>query len=457
MGILVAGCNKFVDVPAPVDSITGARAFDTDAKADAAVRGMYLYMVLGNTSGYGSTSPGLGVCSDELSLTTNTTSNAYYQLYNNAITSVNSSIYNYYWAPMYNVIYTANAIIEGCANSTGMSAAAKIQYTAEAKFLRAVNYFYLVNLWGDVPMPVSSDYTVNENLSRTPASQVYSLIVADLQYAQANLAKTYLGGALRYRANRYAASAMLARVYLYQQDWADAETAATDVIDGAGSSVYAMEPTLNNAFLVTSKEVILQIVQPATNLYTWDAFNFVPSLATSLPNYPITDALYYSFETGDLRKTNWIKTITIGTVTAHAPYKYKLTSGTTATASRTEALVFLRLGEQYLIRAEARAQQNKLATAITDLDAVRHRAGITLIGTTQPNIIQADLLTKIAHERFVELFAEQGHRWLDLKRTGQADVVLAGKPNWTPQAQLFPIPATDITNDHNLVQNPGYN
>ena len=457
IGLAVTSCNKFVEIPVPVDSIPGTEAFSTDAKADAAIRGLYEFMVSGNTSAFGATSPGLGVCSDELALTNNTSTNVYYELYNNIISSPNAAVYNYYWGAFYTIIYNSNLAIEGITSSTGMTDAGKKQYLAEAKFIRAVCYFYLVNLFGDVPMTLTTDYVTNSTLARTPTAQVYNLILSDLLSAQADLSTTYLGGALRYRANRYACSAMLARVYLYMGDWANAEAQASDVIDGAGSTVYSLEPTLNNVFLITSKEVILQVLQPATNLYTWDAFNFVPSVTTSLPLYTVTSTLYTSFEPGDLRKTNWIKTVVVSGTTAYAPYKYKINSGTTTTGTRTEALSFLRLSEQYLIRAEARAQQNKLLTAITDLDMVRHRAGLTLIGTTNPNISQANLLTTIAHERFVELFAEQGHRWFDLKRTGQADAVLGGKPNWRHEAALFPIPAVDRSYNSNLTQNPGYN
>jgi hypothetical protein len=458
MCLCVTSCKKFVEIDPPIDSIPATQAFDTDAKAASVVRYMYEQMVLGNTAAFSATTIGMGLSADEFLLTTNTTASPYFEFYNNAISSTNTSLTNYYWGPMYTILYTANSIIENSAKSTGMSDAAKKQYTAEAKFVRATCLFYLVNLFGDVPMPVSTDYAVNTILPRTPKEQVYALIVNDLLSAQADLSVTYVGGALRYRANRYAASAMLARVYLYLQDWVNAEAQASDVIAGSAAGTYAIENTINNVFLNTSKEVILQILQPATNLYTWDGFNFVPSVATAIPGYQIADALYTTFETGDLRKINWIKSTTLSGKTYYSPYKYKVNTGTTTTGTRTEAMVFLRLSEQYLIRAEARAQQTgKLAAAIADIDVVRSRAGISKIALTQPNITQADLLTKIAHERYVELFAEQGHRWLDLKRTGQADIVLKNKPNWRPEAKLFPIPNGDITSNPFLTQNPGYN
>ncbi len=112
----------------------------------------------------------------------------------------------------------------------------------------------------------------------------------------------------------------------------------------------------------------------------------------------------------------------------------------------------------YLVRAEARAQQNKLAESIADVDAIRGRAGLPLIQNTNPGIGQSGLLNAIAQERRIELFAEWGHRWLDLKRTDKTDIVLGPLKgsNWQPTDVLYPIPASEITNDIYLIQNPGY-
>jgi hypothetical protein len=110
----------------------------------------------------------------------------------------------------------------------------------------------------------------------------------------------------------------------------------------------------------------------------------------------------------------------------------------------------------FLIRAEARAQLKQLSDAITDLDKIRSRAGIPLIATTNPGISQTDLLAAIAHERWVELFAENGDRWMDLKRTNKADITLQNKPNWRSDAALFPIPQLDRQYNKNLSQNDGY-
>lgn len=453
LALAITGCKKFVEIDKPIDSIPTDVVFDNDIKADAAVRALYLGMVQSVNTGFsGGFQCGLGASADELAVTAAT--NQFNDFYINSVSSSTSANANN-WNLLYSVIYNANQIINNIPLSTGMTAANKTRYMAEARFMRAAMYFYLINIYGDVPKVTSNDYQTNTNIARSPVNDIYDLITADLLYAQSNLPAAYLSSTQRARANRYAASALLARVYLYRQKWTDAEAAATDVITG-GSSLYAMENDLSKTFLLTSKEAILQLPPIATNAYVYEGFVFIPT--TGAPNYTITDALYNSFETGDLRKTNWIKTYTVVTAgvskTYNGLFKYKLNSGT---GTKTEGWIFLRASETYLIRAEARARQGNLSAAIADLDVVRGRSGIAKIAVTNPGISQTNLLSTIMHERFVELFEECGHRWFDLKRTGQADDVLKNKPNWRPEAKLMPIPANEIKYNPSMVQNPGYN
>jgi hypothetical protein len=116
----------------------------------------------------------------------------------------------------------------------------------------------------------------------------------------------------------------------------------------------------------------------------------------------------------------------------------------------------LRLAEQYLVRAEARLKQNKLTgnnSAASDLNAIRHRAG--LLNSTA--ITSEALMAEVLEQRKLELFSEWGHRWLDLKRTGNATNVLGPvKASWQPTDTLYPIPKYELINNHNLTQNEGY-
>ena len=140
----------------------------------------------------------------------------------------------------------------------------------------------------------------------------------------------------------------------------------------------------------------------------------------------------------------------MGPVRYYYPYKYKLTA---LSLVDTEYNMVIRLAEVYLIRAEARAEQGNIAGAQADLDTVRARAGL-------PPTAAGDvpgLLGAIGHERQVELVAEWGHRWLDLKRTGLAGAVLGSeKPGWVATDTLYPIPAGELTANPALSQNPGY-
>ena len=121
--------------------------------------------------------------------------------------------------------------------------------------------------------------------------------------------------------------------------------------------------------------------------------------------------------------------------------------------------MMFRLAEQYLIRAEARAQQNNISDAQADLNKIRTRARL-------PNTTAADknsILSAILHERQTELFSEWGNRWFDLKRTNNIDAVMsimtpkkANGLQWQSYKQLNPLPFTEIQRDPSLLQNLGY-
>jgi hypothetical protein len=461
--LVASACKKFIEVADPIDSIPTTAVFESDTKVTSAVRVLYGQMV-GSTSSFNTTfgfgggvQLSMNVSSDEL-----IPSDPNNEFYLHQITSANSTNENSIWSPLYTIIFSANAVINNVPGSPAVTEANKKQFIAEAKFIRAANYLYLVNLYGGVPLVVSTDYRVNAVLPRSTVDEVYNLILEDLIYAEANLSSAYIGTSAavsspqRLRANKYAAAALLARVYLYRRDYTNAALMASKVIDGAGKAMYDFEPDLNRTFLTSSKEVILQLQQPGTNLYTWEAWNQVPGNATIIPAYRLSPSLLRAFEPNDRRIVNWVGTNINAGTTYYYPFKYKLRAGTGTV--RTESMVFLRLSEVYLIRAEARAMENQLALAISDMDAIRARSIVPASYVpTNPTTDKTRLLELIAHERFVELFAEVGHRWMDLIRTGAADLVLKDRPNWRNDAKLFPIPNGDIEKNRALTQNPGYN
>ncbi|WPQ66184.1 RagB/SusD family nutrient uptake outer membrane protein [Chitinophaga sancti] len=451
LSVISSGCKKLVELDAPKTEVLSTSVFSTDASAQSVITGTYANMI--NLQAF----PYIGYYSSLSADETDPTNTSYLYI-NFANNTLTPSDYNIpgLWTGLYKTIYQANSIIEGAAVSTGMSDSIKVRLTGEAKFLRALSHFYLVSFFGDVPLITSTDVKVNATMARTATATVYQQIIADLLEAENALPEDYsYYSNERDRPNKYAAAAFLARVYLYTDDYTNAEKQATIAL---GSSLYSLlqGDDISNIFLKESEESMFAL-NPATatgQVIFSDAYYYGNGLQYGSlygSNYVLTDSLVNAFESGDLRYSHWIDSFVYNGTTYYYSTKYK---DYNYSQQPTEYSVMFRLSEQYLIRAEARAQLNDLSNAASDLDVIRNRAGLanTTAGT------QASLLTAILKERRVELFLEYGHRWLDLKRTGLANTVMAAaKPaTWTSTAVLYPVPIDEIESNPALTQNPGY-
>ncbi len=442
----VAGCEKMISVGLPADLLGTSTIFQDSATAQSAVIGMYGQLYNGSGTGqsvYSYRISMLPARSAEEQIPAATT---FDNFYGNSLVPGNTDLSDL-WSNSYSIIYIANNIIEGTAASSTISPSLKRQLAAEATFIRAFCHFYLVNLFGKVPLITTTSVTTTNTAPAASIDSVYSRIISDLTNAREALATDYSwSGGDRTRVNSQVASALLARVYLYRGQWALAETEASRVIGNTGT--YSLVTDLNKVFLANSTEAIWQFY---TNVrgYTYYTDYNIPD-GTSVPDYTLSSYLLDAFEPNDARKTDWTGSTSIMSENYTYPYKYK-----SKTDNDAEYQMALRLGEQYLIRAEARAQQNKISEAKDDLDAIRTRAGLP--GTSAGD--KTSLLSAIAHERQVELFCEWGDRWLDLKRTNKADAVLkVEKPaGWQATDTVYPIPTSAISTNPNLKQNPGYN
>lgn len=444
---LITGCKKLVTVDKPTNQMLTPVVFQNDNTAKLAVTGMYNNMVNGSSQGtklYITSLPAL--TADELYFYTNNTLD---QFRYNSILATDGSVYAM-WQELYQNIYYANAVIEGAQASTGMSEAYKNIAIGEAKFIRAFMHFTLVNFFGDVPLITTTNVNETALAPRTAVTTVYNQIIADLKDAQTQIDTANASSSNRTRANKWSATAMLARVYLYLGDWANAEVQATNVINNTGLYNLLTTTNLSNVFLANSTEAIWQLYSSGNNGFTQMGTSFLPGSSTT-PKYVLTNQLLNAFENGDKRKTAWVNSINVSGTLYYYPYKYKQY---TTTTTGIEYYMQLRLAEQFLIRAEARAQQNKIGDAQNDLNIIRNRAA--LANTTAAT--KDDLLTAVYKERQVELFAELGHRWFDLKRTNTIDAVMnAAKPGtWTSNAAKYPIPQTARNSNVNLGQNDGY-
>jgi starch-binding outer membrane protein, SusD/RagB family len=484
--ILLAGiaafssCEKLVTITDPIDTIPTTQVFRDDVQASAAMAGVYSKIAngqYGNASANEDFSAGLstvlgGLSSDELSVRIAGAENQLLQFSTNKILNQNA-ISPKIWSSAYTGIYNANGVIEGIAasTSTSLTAGVRKKYTAEAKFIRAFCYFYLVNFFGDLPLVLTVDFNETRYYSRTPVADVYKQIIKDLKEAQADLPPDNSGpGGNRIYADKWAATALLARVYLYTRDYENAFKEADAVIANTGK--FIIEPNLNTVFLKTSREAIWQFDNYTEgfsrgNATGEGAFLIPGALDQNAPPhseiyYPMTSELVQAFAPSDKRLSQWVGVSPVNNTGSiqYFPFKYKIGSYNRVIGGEaTEFYTPLRLAEQYLIRAEAAANgAAPLTSAIDDLNAIRFRAGLTDLPN---NLSQQDVLVAIEKERRLELFIEWGHRWFDLKRTGKAVPVLSqmfAKQPWAGDYQLlYPIPIIEITNNRNLAPNPGYN
>ena len=448
--ILLSSCSSFVQVEPPQSRLLSKQVFDEVGTLDAALAGMYgdlrdasngiLYLGSMSMSQY------VAFSADELVSYTTTSTTHGPNFFDNTIYPDSPDILAL-WNATYKSIYYANAIIEGIDNSVNLAQASRSMGTGEALFVRALLHFYLTNMFGAVPYVYSTDYRINGTLSKLSTDHVLASVVEDLLKAEKLLEDNY-PTAERIRANKSVVRALLARVYLYQGQWALAEAKASEVI--ANTSMFKWVDDLSKLFLKESTEIIWAFKPKIAGLNSGAALLY--RLTPTTLYFSLSMDFMNAFEGGDVRREKWTGSVNNAAGTYYYPYKYKATAATSPTD--VEYLQVFRLSEQYLIRAEAYAQQDKIDESKADLNKIRRRASL---GDTPASTKEA-LLDAILRERRIELFSEFGHRWFDLKRTGKTDAILKKiKPHWEPTDVLFPIPEKELLANPNLLpQNPGY-
>jgi hypothetical protein len=447
---LCTSCSKFLDVGTPSNNIVSEAVYQSSYSAAAVLTGIYpdLYNFVSGTEFFFKCS----LMADDFTLYDPTSGlNEYY--------SNNYGMDGEFWVRLYSFLYRINSAIEGLNAAKTLPIDVKKQLLGESYFLRAFCYFYLVNLYGDVPLLTKSDYKENSTKSRSTVENVLNMIISDLLDAKEMLHDDYLSADMvtvtdeRVRPTKDAASALLARVYLHKGEWGLAEMESSTIIDRKAK--YDLV-SLNEVFLKNSPESIWQL-QPSNivGFNTLDAKVFVLINGPD-QNHPIylSSSLIESFENEDLRKSSWLGISTVGNEQYYYPFKYKLYKNDDMDG---EYLTIFRVAEQYLIRSEARAQMDNINGALTDLNTIRARAGLdALVGGGKDALMHA-----ILNERRCEFFSEGGHRWFDLKRMGRLDDIMPQAcalkgGQWFSYKQLLPIRLGDIRLNPNITQNPGY-
>ena len=449
--LLAAGCKDVLDVH-PVNEFDQSQAISTPGGARAAVAGMY--DALQDFSYYGGQMAFFGdLGGDDVEHTGTFTT--YRQIDQNNITSDNSSIEGM-WDGLYRAIGRANIIIEKVPGVAGLATAERDDLLGQAYFVRALSYHNLVKFWGDtaasglgvpvvlIPPP---DISAAGLVTRATTGAVYAQIVSDLGDAESLMGSSTDA----HRATLMAVHALRARVYLYQKNYAGAETEAEAVAAGG----FSLAPQYSDLFTPDgddTPEDIFRLHFDAVD-YSWEGYYYLPYEIQGRGEIAPSVSLIQAYAPGFNGSPG-----TFVTADERGIWNISFvdsTDGTTKYGSKwrtgigAEDIHAFRLADVLLIQAEAEARQNKLGEAEATLTPVRTRAGLPAAGLD--TMSQANAILAVLQERRLEL-AMEGDRWPDLVRTGRAVGVLGIAAFQT----LFPIPLNELDVAPGLTQNPGY-
>lgn len=489
-------CKKFLNQQ-PISSVTTDNAYNTDETIEAALVGDYGSFMSTNFYQW-----------EYIEETDMRSDNAYaggsgdpdyLQMDLNNISNSNGAVQRE-WQELYASVAKSNIILDNIYSITdpALTEERRKQIIGEASFLRAFNYFQLVSLWSSIPLEKhsnSSDPAVIRLKQSTP-QETYDFIVSDLDTALQYLPDNYGGddpSVDKVRATKGAANALMAKVWAQRPDrdynkvltYCDAVinspegyqlmTNFADLFDGNHN--YNSESILEIPFLANTPEASwgVEMFYP-----THDDDDNVPDDAWQrycVPSKTLVNA--YDSENDVVRKNATISFEAVpwsddnwnpcGDGNTKVPFNVKQKHPNNWSSG--DHYYLLRLADIVLLKAEAQANTDDLAGAVTTLNSIRHRAKVV---SFQTNASKEQLLTAILKERQLEL-AFEGQRWNDLNRYGVTVNVMnnlnevkytcnSGTPSapvpikydMTQNTTVLPIPLTEIQANPNLVQNPGY-
>jgi hypothetical protein len=406
-----------------------------------------------------------------------------------------------FWNVAYMDIFRANQIIENVVIVPGLSDELKTTYTAEAKFLRGINYFNLVINFGDIPLELKvpktqADYFV----AKSPEADIWKQIIQDFTDAAVSLPVSY-PAQWTGRATKGAALAYLGKAELYTKDYVSCVNTLTQLT--LSPFTYKLMPNYQDNFLVTTKnnqESVFEIqLADVGGTGPWAGENAGQALGVTTAQefappevsgwneaYP-TEKIFNEFQKektiiGDFDPRMYASIIWNypGATFYNQPFssfsspfgysslvkKYQnfmqnneVTGASGAsdnTSSNNERV--LRYDDVLLMLAEALTMQGKVSEAYPYVQQIRDRAGLTILTT---GYSQDQLMAEIQHQDMIEFFRE-GHRWYDLKRWGliQQEITNSdkvGKQFYTsPKYDLFPIPLSEVDSNPNMKQNSNW-
>lgn len=432
--ISLSSCSRILDTE-PQTTISDEAVIIDQKSAQAALIGVY-----DGLQGYATNIVSLDLAGDNV---------VNFNAQNNVVANKTASGAGGGFSGIYSVINRANFVLNKVPSLSDalVSSSTKNQILGEAYFLRGLAYFDLVKIYGGVQIVLEPATTADSHkgVKRSTKEQTYAQVLADLNKAEELLPATIN----RNRANKYTVFALKARLYLYTEKWDLAEEFATRSIENASFKLvkpYSLFFTGKNTD-ESIFEIAFSTSDPSSFYTNWNSpdrggrHDYIPERAFA--------GLLLDPNLGGSRKSLLFQT----PAGVYDLAQYSKQDG-------TSSIFLLRIAEQYLIRSEARAKKltPDLAGSASDLNQIKGRADVPLFSYT-PSTTKEELLLAIENERRFELGFE-GHRFLDIVRTGRAAAVFGAinKELIKPEFWIFPIPQNDILRDPDLTgdQNPGY-
>ena len=466
---LMSGCEKSLEFEVK-DRITLDNFFETSDDAVAAVNA--IYDALGDVDLYNSS---LWLIQDLASddcdaLSTWNDPNAHQ--FDRYTLQSNNNYTTHIWRASYQLIGRANLAIERIPEIT-MDETLKARLLGEAKFLRGLNYFNLVRLFGDVPLVLQTESDIDDYLvPRTDQAEVYDQIIQDLQEAAAVLPKTYSGSSLG-RATRGAALGTLAKVHLTLGQWDLAADKALEVIN---LNVYSLWDDFTDNFKEAHKNGKESVfaVQFYSGLQSENS-RIVISGLPSIYAFPAgvgiilpTEDLLGSFEDGDFRyEATFFEEYNYFGNNTFEPHVWKHWDQETYPPDKTGQsganFPVMRYPEILLIYAEALNELNQGPTAeaydAVNQVRVRARNGVEGVLPDLSGLSYETFRDAVLKEKRCETVNE-GQRWFDLVRTGNLEEYVkrakGDKADPQPFNYVFPIPQRELDLNQHLVQNDQY-
>lgn len=503
--LATAGCKKVLNYT-PEVFVAQPQVFKDQAGATAAVTGIYTQLQTLKKSDYAL----IGVIgTDEARCTYQ--SQGYGDYWANVtgldVYDIKFGSQNYqlsgFWQDCYIGIANANAAIVGIPGASIADPSVSNRLLGESKFMRALFYFYLVQLYGDIPLRTETT-SFSAGVKRAPAKDVYDQIISDLKFAIANLwtrSKNPVVG----RASVEAAKALLGKVYLTMGNYNDAKVQFEDLQTNNSLTLLADYAQLFDGQHENNAESLFEIqfstdpgnTQGLQNLFGSYAGPGIPGSAFNIhtPGYGGTVVMATSFysdtvfdKTNDKRyllsiwphrydgggnTMDWWVDPGLPTIK-----KYDISTSDIDVNNSGKNLYYLRAADVYLMYAEVLNELGQPGAALAPLNKVRNRAGLVNLEDAWGHTpTQAELKTELLDERTRELGGE-GWRWFDLKRTGtlvarvqrynnpRAYYVPINGPgdphpaqNVSDKNNLYPIPLNELQTNSALSltdQNPGY-